>query len=828
MDSDAILAAQDGELLPLCSQAALDALSGPLDPWYTYNGITYHFFTAPGMGDPDPCLLFNPGTCFSGANPIQLAVSDAKTRVAASGEADRVTLFVQSGLYSGDVLVDTPIWMQGLPGATINGVINIQSSWVTVDGFTINGAIHSRLNPTSGSDPYGFQNIRISNNTIHPDPGETSRPDTPAGEQEGGGIGIYIGTRSEHFNQSGATRGDYLYYRSNGWLTGYNPLDYDPVALPNPYLAGKGLLDYAGLVISGNTITGGRGGILLQGLTGQSDAEVQVSGNTISGIVDRSLVWLDSVQHINISNNTLTGSPTGTGIYFSSLADGYYTAGSSNTTYNNQYINITCNRISGNNIGIHVLDASEDTDLSVDGLSIQNNTISGNTTGMEVYFRYNGYIDARGNYWGGGTPTPSGGANIIRFYAPATSYANPDYVQNTALGVYVNGGNGRVYFNPGVLTSDPCSDGTCTFTPLAPRVPVMATGAFSDSLNPGTTTFTVSVTNNGGPGFIGFQADGLPGVVNLGWYEEGETRSVSINLRDYTPSGMQLTLLKRVALDDLLWQDDGTHTLLLPEGGSGAGEEGEGGDDTAPPASFSGVGAPPPAWTALSCGACAADFTILSAGASQARYYGLCKFEADVAPLARDALPGTLPFGSLVAGLTTNLYFGDQVYSRIPQGGMLVISFALPAGANADDYALLHWNPSGGVWDEIPAAVLEDGVYLSSGSTYIGGISMMPARTPALGYLKVAGAEEALNSLALGLPQECMQREPCAFGYWRWDSDAGKWVEVRVTFDGSGNPVLDPANGSDQLVYLNLPNAFGETRMEAVVGYTGVFALVKR
>jgi hypothetical protein len=648
-EADVVLVDAEGAAISLASEEAAEVLTAP-DPWYTYDGVTYRFFETPADGEPDPCASYNPGECFTDDSPIQRAVNDAKTRVAATDDSDRVTICVEEGDFEGDVIVDTPVWLQGLPGATIIGNVDIQSSWVTLDGFTINGSVFSRVSPTSDEDAYGYQNIRISNNVINPDTSVTSHPDTPVGEQEGGGISIYIGTRSETFNQSGTTQSYYINNRT--WL---NPhiLDYDPVADPNPYLdlAGKGLLNYAGLIISGNTMTGGRVGISLQGITGESDNSIKVEGNTITNITDRSLIWIDSSQWIDIDHNTLSESPSGYGIYFSSFADGYYTAGSADTPYTPKNISITCNTITNNYRGVFVGDAYEDLDLENDSLTIWNNNISGNDAAMEIHWRYNGYIDTRGNYWGGSSPTPTGGSNIIRFYVPGTSYPT-DYVQNTAYSMYINGGNGRVYYGPFLGKGEnPCSDGTCgEFLPLESEI------SCQDVDGDGICGLVDNCIDTYNPDQLDSDGDGIGDACDPTPFPPEEPTVAPVVLPGPGPI-IPVTSGQLVELPC----DTECVTLELPNG-------------------------------------------------SQAEFCGLCGYWISLSEEVEETIPFDMPEdASMLMGMTVVLMDPDKVIlDHVPAGATLKLGYPLAEGVDSTALTMYLYDPAKEEWVELTAEEVLD------------------------------------------------------------------------------------------------------------------------
>jgi parallel beta-helix repeat protein len=330
-EADMILVNPEGEALALASEEALDLLAAGSDPWYEFGGVTYRFFPSPAPGDPDPCALYPAGTCFTSAAPISAALSDAAVRVAPTGETDRPTIYVE-GAHTENLNITIPVWLQAQAGASIIGDIDINSDWVTIDGFTIHGsiaAIVTQAEYTAGVT--GYQNVAITSNAI---------------DASGESIGILIGQDSIPLDRSY----DYNTYQ----LYGNQPSDF------------------TGLVISQNTITeAANAGIVLNGASSSGDyLDINRNDISLSGIYPQlngaynpaiawdmrgEAIWLESSSNVTLLGNVLEYNSLG-GIWITSATDGVYEMnGTSTTSYN---INILANYIRNNDLAIFIEDVN--------------------------------------------------------------------------------------------------------------------------------------------------------------------------------------------------------------------------------------------------------------------------------------------------------------------------------------------------------------------------------------------------------------------------------------------------------------------------------------
>lgn len=237
-------------------------------------------------------------------------------------------------------------------GGSGNGV-HITSGDVTVEGFVIrNTRYNGIVAGYSGNPNDAYQNIKIRYNRID-------------GVAPAHGFGIYVGHQSEAFPGGPGNFG--------------SPENLVP-------------LDFQGLVIQGNEITGAaNAGIVLQSLTAGSGrirvVDNYVHHNGASGL------WIDSSEKIRASGNTFESNFNG--VFISGLGDGYY-EGTANGPYDPRQIWLRDNTIVNNaNHGVALYDGYPAE------IRISENTITGNGGfGVYNYLSTGGPLDASGNYWG--------------------------------------------------------------------------------------------------------------------------------------------------------------------------------------------------------------------------------------------------------------------------------------------------------------------------------------------------------------------------------------------------------------------------------------------
>jgi len=167
-------------------------------------------------------------------------------------------------------------------GATGTGV-SILSSWVTIQNFRIQNIVGYAITTKDAGNVW-LQNIKILNNTIT----NIDSVMNGATPYYPSGVGILVGRMDGYFTYGG----------------GVSRTDTDN-------------LNYAGLVISGNTVSNVADGISLLWVNGTSGSELIINGNTVTGMIawrNGAGIWIDSSSYIDVTNNTVHSSYYGINI----------------------------------------------------------------------------------------------------------------------------------------------------------------------------------------------------------------------------------------------------------------------------------------------------------------------------------------------------------------------------------------------------------------------------------------------------------------------------------------------------------------------------------
>ncbi len=261
-------------------------------------------------------------------------------------EIDAALITVSPGLYNESLDIDHAIELQGQDGAILDGTglgliaaVEIASSHVTFNNFEVrnfggNGIIVGY--------PLGeYQNVAITNNTVH---------DIQPGSSHG--FGIYVGYEAEAFG--------------TGTITDH--------------------LNYSGLNVSGNTVYNtAQAAIVIQSLSGM--VPIAITDNECYGTA-YSGIWIDCARNLNITGNNIHN--CGTGVFISSIADGWYVA---DGQYGPQNIYLGDNTFANNtNQGVALYAGWPGT------IAITENTITGNVTGVQNFL--SSLLDASCNWWG--------------------------------------------------------------------------------------------------------------------------------------------------------------------------------------------------------------------------------------------------------------------------------------------------------------------------------------------------------------------------------------------------------------------------------------------
>ncbi len=273
------------------------------------------------------------------------------------------TVYVNEGLYTENAVVDKAVSVIGLSGT--KGVaevspgsgtgVDISSSDVTVQNLTIHGVstgILAYLTQPEYTVDFGYQNVHVLDNTIY---------DVTDGSH---GFAIAMGTESERYDPA------------------------DPLGIYDPSLTD--LLDFSGLLISGNEIYSTSGAaVLLQSMRPHTGGSLEFTGNNIHNTT-MSALWIDAVWALNVTDNDMLDN--GNGVFMSNYGDGYY-EGNENNGYDPKVIVGTGNTITGNSgSGIALYDGFPGL------IDFNNNTIHGNGTNYLNFLTTS--ADAENNYWG--------------------------------------------------------------------------------------------------------------------------------------------------------------------------------------------------------------------------------------------------------------------------------------------------------------------------------------------------------------------------------------------------------------------------------------------
>ncbi len=276
---------------------------------------------------------------------------------------DNGTVNILGGDYTENVDVAKPLILIGVNTAKAPAVLNgggavgidIASSGVTVQNLTIHNCtngILAYMEPAEYAVDNGYTDLQFIDNTIY---------DISNGAH---GFAIALGTESERFNPS------------------------DPLGIYDPSLTD--LLDYSGLVMSGNEIYNTSGAsVLIQSLRAHDGSSMIFSGNNIHDNA-MSAFWIDAAWDLEFTNNILTENANG--MFFSNYGDGYY-EGTESNAYDPKDIIATDNAISNNSSnGIALYDGYPSL------IAFNHNTITGNGTGFFNFLTSAPNVEE--NYWG--------------------------------------------------------------------------------------------------------------------------------------------------------------------------------------------------------------------------------------------------------------------------------------------------------------------------------------------------------------------------------------------------------------------------------------------
>lgn len=381
-EAGVVLTDENGDVLPLVSEEALDLLTVP-DPYIVRSGVTYRFLPVGGCaafpGDPN---------CTESATPIQAAID-----FSANGE----TIFVDPGTYVEQLVINKDIILQATaPGAIIKSPDTLTNFFMSgsnhnypvvyvhdtanasIIGFVIDG-------DNNGDGNYRFDGVgyynaggTIQNNTI-----QNIMNSSFSGAQHGVGIFVYApngnpynvvidGNVIEDYQKNGMTI-------SGSGVTAEITDNIVTGAGPTSVTAQNGIQVSGGAdaLIQGNTVTGNvyipdttvSTGILFFG-----PGDVEISDNNLDG--NDMNAYVTGAGTVEVTGNTISNG----------LWNGLWVDNSGLTT-------ITDNSFTGNTEGIGL-----DSMLNMPGVEISGNVFTGNTLAIANYDTVD--VDATGNFWG--------------------------------------------------------------------------------------------------------------------------------------------------------------------------------------------------------------------------------------------------------------------------------------------------------------------------------------------------------------------------------------------------------------------------------------------
>ncbi len=432
--------------------------------------------------------------------------------VASSGDS----VYVEAGTYSGDVNVNKQVSLEGAQ-AGVNAAgrsgaesvisspdgtteLQISVSDATVDGFTIEGNTNRNLSGAGVwihpgvSGTHLFNNI-IQNNIIGLD--LTNASPTDQGQIEG--------NLFQNNTISGPSGGTDIY--------------------ADQFTAGAGGVQ--NVLISGNTFTNAvfnenGWGIGISNTGAVPFNDLQIVGNTFSN-AGRGMYFFDATN-ATISGNTVTGA--------THYAVGLF--GNTDTGFS-----ISENTLNGNGVGVELVGEDSGPTTNVTGLSITNNFIQDNATGIYVDVTVtvtSGDIEVHGNSIAGNTDAGLENDAAITVNADENWWGSATGPTNAAN----PGGTGDLIIDPTVTFSPWLTSGTDT----QPGEP-----GFQPS---GESTLTISGSTTG--------TEGAVYVLTLS--PSSEISSWSVNWGDGTAGDPDITTVSGTASTFThVFADEGTYTI---------------------------------------------------------------------------------------------------------------------------------------------------------------------------------------------------------------------------------------------------------------------------
>ena len=228
-------------------------------------------------------------------------------------------------------------------------IVRVLASNVIIDGFTIDGA-----NPTTGSGGSPVAGVLVNGVYINASTGIDNYTTAPATPQTVGNIQVQnniiknITHEGVLFEEnSSPTSSNYI---RNNKIDNVFPSDNN-----NGFSVRVGYNFYS--EISGNVITNGRHGIMVENTSSNSGTPGLISNNTIS--VLRRAIWYNNnygTSSYTISNNVINGNQA-TGLYFTSF-------------FQNAQVAVSNNTITGGTSGIEAWNTYATNPLTVNGGSV--------------------------------------------------------------------------------------------------------------------------------------------------------------------------------------------------------------------------------------------------------------------------------------------------------------------------------------------------------------------------------------------------------------------------------------------------------------------------